>query len=878
MASLPTGTVTFLFTDIEGSTRLLQELGERYAEALAHHHRLLRAAVQEHAGQIIHTQGDSVFAAFSRARDALAAAVAAQRAIGTHQWPENAAVRVRMGLHTGEPLSAEIGYVGVDVHLAARICAAGHGGQILLSQATHGLIVDELPEALFLRNLGEHRLKDLARPQRLFQIVVPDLPSDFPALRSLGARQKNLPIELTSFIGRERELGEVRELLAKNRLVTITGTGGCGKTRLALRVAADLLDEFSDGVWLVELAALTDPSLVVQTTAGVLGVRQPSHVGLLRTLTDFLRSKSVLLVLDNCEHLIASCADMTMALLQSCRHLTIMATSRERLAVKGEVTYEVPPLSLPDPIRLPALEDLSQYEAVRLFVERAVSSTPGFAVGQGNAASIARVCHQLDGIPLAIELAAARVRALSVEQIANRLDERFRLLTTGPRMAPPHHRTLQSAMDWSYGLLSTDERTLFSRLSVFAGGFTLDAAEAVCPATGIDAHAVLDLLTQLVFKSLVVTADDDKQVRYWLLETVRQYSRDKLQEAGETADTRRRHCTYFLEFVERGEPALQGPRQAAWLARLEAEHDNLRAALEWCADNREGEAMLRLSCALWWFWYVRGYHREGRRWLERALKNAEGASPMLRAKAQSGTAYLATDQGDFAAARAMLEQSLEQSRRLGDKSGAAHAVYGLGRVALRQEDLPRASTLYEEALAQFRELGLRQSTASLLNGLGVFVTNQGDFARARSLFQESLAINRDAGNMRGIALSIANLGVLAFREGNFSAARSLVQESLAIDRELGDKRGIASELEELAAIETMCGRSDRAARLFGAAEAVREAIGAPISLIDRAFATYDRCVTVLSTALGREAFAARWAEGRAMAPKNAVELALEAST
>lgn len=878
MANLPTGTVTFLFTDIEGSTRLLQRLGGRYPEVLDQHHRLLRAAVQENAGHITHTLGDGAFAAFPRARDALAAAVAAQRAIGTCSWPEDAAVRVRMGLHTGEPVSAEIGYVGVDVHLAARICAAGHGGQILLSQATYGLVADELPKALSLRYLGEHRLKDLARPQRLFQIVVPDLPSDFPPLRSLGVRPNNLPVELTSFIGRERELGEIRELLAKSRLLTITGTGGCGKTRLAVRAAADLLDEFSNGVWLVELAALTDPSLVVQTTAGVLGVPEPSHGVLLRALIDFLRSRSVLLILDNCEHLIASCAEMVTVLLQSCPHLTIMATSRERVAVKGEVTYEVPPLSLPDPRRLPALEDLSQYEAVRLFVERAASGTPSFTVSQGNVASIARVCQQLDGIPLAIELAAARVRALSVEQIANRLDERFRLLTTGPRTALPHHRTLQSAMDWSYGLLSKDERTLFSRMSVFAGGFTLDAVEAVCAGGGIDAHAVLDLLAQLVFKSLVVSRDVDERMRYWLLETVRQYSRGKLQEAGETSKTRREHYTYMLSFAEQGEPALHGPEQVAWLARLEAEHDNLRAALEWCVERRDGEALLRLSCALWWFWYVRGYHREGRRWLDRALENPGGASPALRAKALNGAAYLATDQGDFTTARAMFEQSLELARQLGDKSGAAHAVYGLGRVALRQEDLPGASALYEEAFARFQELGLRESSASLLNGLGVFVTNQGDFPRARTLFQESLAINRDTGNMRGIALSVANLGVLAFREGNYATAGALVQESLAIDRELGDKRGIASELEELAAIETMRGRSERAARLFGAADAVREAIGAPISLIDRAFTTYDRCITVLSTSLGREALAARWAEGRAMALKNAVEHALDEST
>jgi predicted ATPase/class 3 adenylate cyclase len=875
MASLTVGTITLLFTDIEGSTRLLQRLGDRYADVLMEHHRLLGIAVEEHAGQVLDSQGDALFAAFPRARDALAAAVAAQRAIAAHPWPEGAAVRVRMGLHTGEPIKADMGYVGVDVHRTARICAAGHGGQILLSQATRGLVADDLPRAVSLRDLGEHRLKDLARPQRLFQVVVADLSADFPPLRSLDVPANNLPVQLTSFIGRQRELGEVRELLAKSRLVTLAGAGGCGKTRLALHVAANLLDEFTDGVWLVELAALSDPALVLQTTAAALGVWEPADGVLLQTLIDSVRSRHALLLLDNCEHLITSCADLARALLQSCPRLTIMATSREPLAVEGEVTYLVTPLLSPDPSHLPSLENLVQYEAVRLFLERAASSMPGFTIGHSNALPIAQVCHQLDGIPLAIELAAARVKTLSVEQIARRLDERFRLLTTGPRTASPHHQTLQAVMDWSYGLLSGDERILFRRLSVFAGSFTLDAAEAICAGEGLDAAAVLDLLAQLVLKSLVVRGGTDTEVRFWLLETVRQYGWRKLHEAGETACVRRQHHAYFLELVERGAPALQGPDQAAWLARLEAEHDNLRAVLEWCGESGDPEGALELSGALWWFWYVRGYHREGRHWLERALKSSSGAPPVLQAKALSGAAFLATDQGDFAAASLLLEQSLELYRGLDDKAGVARALYGLGRVALRQEDLPRAAALYEDALALFKELEATESIGGLMNGLGVFATIQGEFPRARSLFQESLAISRAVGNMRGIALSIANLGVLAFREGDHASARSLVKESLAIDRELGDKRGIASELEELAVIEAARGQGERSARLLGAAEAMREAIGAPLSLLDRAFCTYDNCVAILSTALSREAVAVRWAEGRAMTLEKAFEYAME---
>ncbi len=449
MASLPTGTVTFLFTDIEGSTRLLQQLGDHYADVLAEHRRLLRSISQENGGQEVDTQGDSFLIAFPRAKDALRSAVEAQRSIVSNQWPQEVSVRVRIGLHTGEPLRAETGYTGIDVHRAARICAAGHGGQILLSETTRALIAEDLPGEVTLRDLGKHSLKDLAYPQHLFQVVAASLPADFPPLRSLEVLPNNLPPQLTSFIGRERDMGDIKRLLATTRLVTLTGAGGSGKTRLAFQVAADVLEEYLNGVWVVELAALSDPDLVPKAVSAALDVPEQPGRPILATLADALRHRTVLLLLDNCEHLLHACAHLAQTLLRACPHLRILATSREALGVEGETIYRVPSLSLPETQSLP-LERLVEFEAVRLFVDRAIAALPSFVVNAKNARQVATICRQLDGIPLAIELAAPRVKALSVDHIAERLHDRFRLLASGRRTALPRHQTLRAAIDWSY--------------------------------------------------------------------------------------------------------------------------------------------------------------------------------------------------------------------------------------------------------------------------------------------------------------------------------------------------------------------------------------------------------------------------------------------
>ncbi|MGQ0571571.1 MAG: adenylate/guanylate cyclase domain-containing protein, partial [Armatimonadota bacterium] len=479
--------VTFLFTDIEGSTELLQRVGDRsYKEILEDHHRLLRAAFEKDEGHEVDTQGDAFFVAFPEAGNAVAAAVAAQRAVTAYSWPDGVVVRVRMGLHTGEPTLGPGGYVGIDVHRAARICSAGHGGQILLSETTCGLARTALPEGISLRDLGEHRLKDLARSEHISQVVVPGLPADFPPIKSLDVRTNNLPsLELTSFIGREHEMEEIKRLLSSARLVTLMGPGGAGKTRLALQVAADLSEKFPNGVWLAELAPLSDPTMVVQTVATVFGVREMPGRPLQDTLVDYLRTRELLLVLDNCEHLVAVSAHLASALLRGCPRLRILATSREALAAAGEATYRVSSLSTPDPGRVRSVEQLTQFDATRLFLERAALSNPRFVVTDAQAPIVAQVCHRLDGIPLAVELAAARVNVLSVDQIARRLDDRFRLLTAGSRADLPHHQTLRATVEWSYELLPKDERLLFQRLSVFAGGFSLEPAEVNARGRGL---------------------------------------------------------------------------------------------------------------------------------------------------------------------------------------------------------------------------------------------------------------------------------------------------------------------------------------------------------------------------------------------------------
>jgi len=917
MPSLPTGTVTFLFTDIEGSTTLLQRLGDRrYGEVLEEHQRLLRDAFAKGNGQEIDTQGDAFLVAFSRARDAVATAVVAQQALIKHPWPDGASLQVRMGLHTGEPISKTRGYVGLDLHRAARICSAGHGGQILLSDAVGALATRDLSPGVSLRDLGTHRLKDLREPEHILQVVHPDLPTEFPPLRSLDVRAHNLPIQLTSFIGREREIAEVKRLLGAARLVTLTGSGGAGKTRLSLQAAADVVEGFPDGAWVAEFAPIADPALVPKAAASALNVPEQPGRDMTATLVDALRSRALLLVLDNCEHLLAACADLAAVLLRSCPQVRILATSREGLGVPGETLWRVPSLSLPDVHRLPPSEDLVLYEAVRLFVDRAMATTPEFTVTSENAPAVAQVCRQLDGIPLAIELAAARVKVLAVEQIAARLDDRFRLLTGGSRTVLPRHQTLRGAIDWSYHLLSEPEQVLLRSLSVFAGGWTLEAAETVCAGGSTESASILDLLMSLVDKSLVVAETQRGEARYRLLETIRQYGWDRLVESKEAGDLRTRHRDWYLDLAERAEPKFRGPEQVAWLKRLETEHDNLRTALEWSkAEEGRAEAWLRLAAALHWFWFMRGDFTEGREWLEGALSIKSNASSSVRARALCGAGLLALRQGD-SKAEMLLQEGLALFEKLRDNWGTAYSLHHLAHVAERQGDYQKAAALFEESLSLFRKAENRWGIGLSLHCLGDVTLGRGDYGRAKALLEESLPLCREVGNTFMLAYVLHNLGTVAEKQGDYERATTLFEEglvttrqvgnkyhipnlqcslanvslrrgdyeramtlyrqSLVLRKEIGDKPGLVQCLEGLAGVACAQGDYEKAAGLFGAAEALRETLAVPRAPSDQA--DHDQRVASARAALGDANFAAAWAEGRAMTLEQAIEYALKVDT
>jgi predicted ATPase/class 3 adenylate cyclase len=877
---LAEGTVTFLLTDIEGSTKLWLQHPDAMRVALARHDQLLTAEIEYYGGTILKQrgEGDSCFAVFSRATSAVAATASLQRALVLEPWPAEVRLHVRVALHTGEAELREGDYYGPAVNHCARLRAVAHGGQTLLSQTTAALVRDDLPEGVSLRELGAHRLKDLQRPEPIFQLLHPNLPAEFPPLRSLEAFAHNLPLQLTRFIGREREMAAVKRLLQSARLLTLTGAGGCGKTRLALQVAADLLPEYPDGVWLVELAALADPALVPQTVAAVLGVQEESDRPLLVTLGDYLRTRTLLLVLDNCEHLLAACTQLTEGVLRGCPNLRVLATSREGLGIAGEQIYRVPSLPVPDPKQLPSLERLQEFEAVSLFTDRAILSQPDFAVTEVNALAVAQVCHRLDGIPLAIELAASRVKALPVEAIAERLADRFRLLTGGSRTAPSRQQTLRALIDWSYNLLSEAERRLLRRLSVFSGGWTLEAADAVCAGDGIEVWEVLDLLSRLVEKSLVVYEDKEGEARYHLLETVRQYSRDRILEAGEAEGVRHGHRDYFLELAERAEPAIGGADQVEWLKRLDAEQDNLRAALERCREASDVEVGLRLAVALGPFWLKRGAFGEGRQWLEGSLlegsrSGESNASASTRAKALLWVGRHAHHQGDLTSSRSFLEEGLALAREVGETWVAVVALVHLGFVVASQGDYGRAAVFANEALAIAQQIGDKRLLACSLDSLGVVARLQKEYERAVAFHAECLALARDLGDKWWVAVTLGSLAVEMRGLGDYEQARAFHSEQLALALELDEKREIASCLDGLAGLALGQGQAERAARLMAVAEALRQAIGTSLPPSRRT--VLDSTLEAARATLDATVFSAAWAEGRAMTIEEALDEALK---
>lgn len=795
-------TLTFLFSDLEGSSRLWEKFPDAMRVAVARHDAMLREAIESQRGQIVKTTGDGVHAVFTTAQDAVAASVIAQRALQNEKWDERITLRVRMGMHTGTSEEREGDFYGSVVNRAARLMGVGSGGQVLLSKTTFELARDQTPREISFRDLGEHRLRDLSRPEHIYQLIAPGLALDFVPLKTLEAHPNNLPVQLTNFIGREKEIAHVKEILAHGRLVTLTGVGGSGKTRLALQVAADLLESFPDGIWLIELAALSDPTLVPQTIASVLHVREEQNRTLVQTLSDHLQIKQSLIVLDNCEHLVDACAKLADTLLHACPQLKILATSREPLGIGGEKTVRVPSLSLPDIKNLPAPETFGAYEAIHLFIDRASAIQSNFQVTTANASAIAQICYRLDGIPLAIELAAARVKVLKVEELAARLDDRYRLLAGGNRAAMPRQQTLRALMDWSHDLLLEKERVLLRRLAVFAGGWTLEAAEEICHGELIAEKEILDLLIGLVDKSLVNLDDQGVDTRYQMLETVRQYALYKLIESGETAGLRERHLDYFVAYAEKMEPKLKskGAEQAAGMKALKVEHENLRAALDWSQNDTGGAAKgLRLSSALRLFWEKENTLTEGREWLKKFLELAKDSKEdSARGQALYAAGHLAHLQGHDAEAIDYYELDLKIENQ--DTAHLAQTHLDFGEALYRRAVYESAADHFKQVIELGETIHQPVLVARARMRLGMIHHDNGDFELALESHRRSLEVFQRADDKQNIATALANLARALYKQKDYARAIENNLQAIHLYESLGNRYSLAGTCNNLSDI------------------------------------------------------------------------------
>jgi predicted ATPase/class 3 adenylate cyclase len=903
-------TLAFLFTDIEGSTALLQRLGEDgYAQVLAGHHALIRSALAAHGGSEVDTQGDAFFAVFSSPRRCVAAALEMQQEITARAWPGGEPVRVRMGIHCGEAERTAAGLVGLEVHRAARVAAAGYGGQVLVSEAAAALVRDGLPPGVTLADLGSHRLKDLGRPERIFQLTAAGLAAGFPPLRSLGnpSLPNNLPAQLSAFIGRGREVAEVRALVESARLVTLTGAGGAGKTRLGLQVAAELLDGSGDGVWLAELAAVTDQDAVPAAMCEALRVTGQPGRPVLEVLLDALALQDVLIVVDNCEHLIGGCAKTAEAIVRRCPRVHLLATSREPLGIGGEVIYRVPSLSLPGP------EDSGfapgSSDAVALFAERARAHGVALAVDGPAGPVVVSVCRRLDGMPLAIELAAARLRSMSLAELHGRLDQRFRLLTGGSRTALGRQQTLTAAVGWSYELLTGAERVLLGRLSVFAGGFDLAAVEAVCGSGDLDVLDVADLLGSLVDKSLVVAERAEETLRYRLLETIRLFAAERLAEAGEeeAAAVTAAHCAHFLAAAEAAAAYLTGPEQGSWLARLDADQANLRRAAGYAADDPDGTALvLRLGVALYRYWWARSRIQEAFGLLVPVLRRPDARADPWLFVAGLLAAVRSAVFTDVATARQFAEQAVQVARQLGDDrlltislaarcvpffmAGEPEAGRPFGQEAVERArrlgddyllglsltmylmtiDPARSAPLIAEAIACTERSGDHLISTLLRVTAGFHALSAGDLPAARTHLEAAARAGQQIG-YEDTAVMLTLGGVLR-AEGDLDGARSRFEAALRVSRRNGDNWSMADAILGLACLAGDAGDWDRAAVLHGAAQAFFDPVSTQWHELSVRWHR-DSLAQALAH-LGDEQLERAYAQGMALSPEKALDLAL----
>ena len=826
---LPTGTATFLFTDIQGSTQLVQALGaERWQAILETHYRLLREQFSKNGGAEVNTEGDAFFMAFAQARDAVAACAAGQRALQAHDWPDDAVIRVRMGLHTGEAAMVGTDYVGLDIHRAARIASSAHGGQVVLSDATRLLVESALPDGVGLIDLGEHRLKDLARPERIWQLRIDGLGNEFPALKSLDRTANNLPVQLTSFVGRDRDLAEGLRLLRSTRLLTLTGPGGTGKTRLTLQMAAEASDDFKDGVFFVPLAPITDPALVPSAVLQVIGVQDVSGRSPADVLLEYVASRQLLLVMDNFEQILDA-APYVAEILKAGPQTKILTSSRAALRVYGEQEFPIAPLGVPDPAAVLSVDALSQYEAVQLFIERAMAIKPDFAVTNENAPAVAGITALVDGLPLAIELAASRIRLLTPQAIFTRLEGRLGELGGGSRDLPERQQTLRGAIAWSYDLLEPGVQTLFARFAVFSRGASLEQIEAVCGATGELGVDVIDGLGSLVDHNLLRTVDDVDEPRFFMLHVIREYALERFTAADDADAIRERHARAYADLAEAAAPRLTGSEQKAWLDRLELDHDNLRTALAWAMDHDDGVLGTRLVTALWRFWQIRGYLFEARQRTD-ALVALPGLQvhPRELSDALEAAGGIAYWQGDQDAAGERYYQALAIERAGGDKQRLANALYNASFPdMMKRTDLVAVRALVEEAIALYRDLDDQAGLAKALWGIGnmAYFLEPPDWDLAITSLTESTGAFELLGDQFGLAWSLYTLGLAIVGRGNVDEAMPRLKKALELFDAAADKAGLALMMNAFAMVAYERGDMVRAARLEGVRRAIEAQTG-----------------------------------------------------